>query len=61
MICRTIVHYLEAAERGDSPDAEALADCQPEFREFLRAHQWLEELTAPLRRLARENADRLSG
>ncbi len=54
-----ILVYLEATERGEPPDLDALADgladrpaLAQELREFAAAHAQVEELTAPLRQTA---------
>ncbi len=58
LLYQVISDYLESSERGGAPDPEELAARHPrlgsELREFLKTHELLERLTAPVRRLTRE-------
>jgi hypothetical protein len=58
-----LLGFLEATERGEPPDAGALAvnladrpDLARELREFAKTHALVERLTAPLRQATRRLA-----
>jgi hypothetical protein len=60
-ICEILLAYLESTERGHRPDPAGLLarhpDVAAELREFLEAHQRLEQLTAALGRAGRPRTD----
>ncbi len=62
-----VLGYLEATERGEPPDLDALAadlggdpGLAAELREFALAHALVDQLTAPVRRAAQPSRPRRS-